>query len=190
MDSIYIEGETFERVDYTLQPLPKGEYENCSFIGCNFSDSDLTSFVFTQCNFDDCNISMAKVAKTAFREVVFRNCKLLGLRFDTCNGFLFSAVFKGCILNLSICYGLKLKKTIFKDCVLYEVDFTEADLSEAIFDNCDLTRAIFDASVLEGADFRTSFNYTINPQANKMKKAKFSASGINGLLYMHDIVIE
>ena len=86
-------------------------------------------------------------------------------------------------------YQVKLKKTVFKDCTLTEADFSEADLSAAIFDHCDLARATFDHTNLEKADFRTAVNYSIDPEKNKIKKAKFSQTGIAGLLDKYDIDI-
>ena len=59
-----------------------------------------------------------------------------------------------------------------------------------MFDNCNLLQAIFDHTVLEKADFRTSYNYSIDPEINRMKKARFSISGISGLLDKYDIDIE
>ena len=70
------------------------------------------------------------------------------------------------------------------------MDFTQADLSNAAFNTCDLIRAKFENTNLEKADFRTSYNYSINPALNRMKKAKFSVAGIYGLLDNYDIVIE
>lgn len=73
---------------------------------------------------------------------------------------------------------------------MQEVDFTEADISEAVFDFCDLERAVFDNSNLEKSDFRTAYNYTINPLNNRMKKARFSRDGLEGLLVGFDIIVE
>ena len=70
------------------------------------------------------------------------------------------------------------------------MDFSATDLSASNFANCDLSGAIFDNSILEKTDFRTAYNYSINPEINKIKKAKFSVSGIAGLLDKYDIVIE
>jgi uncharacterized protein YjbI with pentapeptide repeats len=70
------------------------------------------------------------------------------------------------------------------------VDFTECDLSGSIFDNCDLTRARFERTVLEKVDFRTSYNYSIDPELNRIKNAKFSIVGIIGLLDKYDIEVE
>ena len=93
-------------------------------------------------------------------------------------------------MNLASFYKRKLKKTKFLNCSLQEVDFVEADLGAAIFDNCDMAGAIFDNTILEKADFRTSYNYAIDPELNKIKKAKFSMPGVLGLLLKYDIEID
>lgn len=84
----------------------------------------------------------------------------------------------------------KIRKTAFRNSQLQESDFAEADLTGAVFDNCDLTRAIFDQTVLEKTDFRTSYNYSIDPEINRIKRAKFSILGVSGLLDKYDIEIE
>ncbi|MEI9959311.1 MAG: pentapeptide repeat-containing protein [Ferruginibacter sp.] len=73
---------------------------------------------------------------------------------------------------------------------MQEVDFTGCDLTEANFDNCDLTNAHFENTILEKADFRTAINFIIDPEINKIKKAKFPLSGIAGLLNKYDIAID
>jgi uncharacterized protein YjbI with pentapeptide repeats len=73
---------------------------------------------------------------------------------------------------------------------LQEIDFSEADLTSALFDNCNLQHATFDSTILEKADLRTSFNFSIDPELNRIKKAKFSLSGITGLLDKYEIEIE
>ena len=55
---------------------------------------------------------------------------------------------------------------------------------------CDLTDTKFENTVIEKADFRTSFNYSIDPYLNRIKKAKFSLTNITGLLDKYDIEIE
>ena len=85
---------------------------------------------------------------------------------------------------------MKIKNTRFKDSNLSEVDFTETDLTNVIFDNCDLAGAKFENTILEKADLLTSHSYSIDPELNKIKKAKFSIHGITGLLDKYDIEIE
>lgn len=58
------------------------------------------------------------------------------------------------------------------------------------FIDCDLAQAVIDNTMLDKADLRTSFNYSIDPERNRIKKAKFSIIGIAGLLDKYDIEIE
>ena len=115
---------------------------------------------------------------------------MLGLQFENCNKFGLSINFDHCILNHSSFYQVKLNKTVFKNSELNEVDFSESDLTGSIFDNCDLTRTTFENTIIEKADFRSSYNYSIDPENNRIKKAKFSITGIAGLLDKYDIEID
>jgi uncharacterized protein YjbI with pentapeptide repeats len=115
---------------------------------------------------------------------------MLGLHFDNCNQIGLSFSFDGCQLKHSSFYKLKIKKTVFRNTQLQEADFSECDLTAAQFDNCDLSGVIFNRSILEKADFRTASNYTMDPEINKMKGAKFSVDGVAGLLRKYGLVIE
>ncbi|MCW3073387.1 MAG: hypothetical protein JWP69_456 [Flaviaesturariibacter sp.] len=190
MEKTYIQDRTFEAADLTITPLQPGEYEGCEFINCDLSNKDLSHFLFSECEFRDCNLSLAKLNKTSLRDVRFTNCKLLGLHFEACDTMLLSVAFTGCTLNHSSFFGLKMKKTVFKDTSLQEVDFTDADLSGSVFDNCDLLNTHFENTILEGADFRTAYNYSIDPKSNRIKNARFSITGITGLLDRFGIIIE
>lgn len=186
----FYDHQTFDKSDYSLHSIEKGAYENCLFRHCNFSEVDVSGLNFIDCRFEDCNLSIAKISNTTFNNVHFSRCKILGLKFENCNPFLFEVHFTGCILNLSSFYKIKLKKTRFESCSLREVDFTQADLTEASLEQCDLSGAVFDFTTLFKTDFRTSFNYSIHPETNKIKKARFSREGIAGLLDRYDICIE
>ncbi len=190
MARAYIEEKQFDTIDFTQKPLTEADYENCTFVNCNFSGSTLTNIIFAECTFTDCNLSLAIITQTAFKIVAFKNSKLLGLHFENCNPFLFEVYFENCILNLSSFYKLKIKKTRFVNCSLHEVDFAAADLTSAVFDKCDLTGSVFQNSIIEKADFSTAYNYSINPEINKIKKAKFSLAGITGLLDKYDIEVD
>jgi uncharacterized protein YjbI with pentapeptide repeats len=98
--------------------------------------------------------------------------------------------FDNCTLDHSSFYKRKIQKTSFKDSQLHETDFTKCDLSGSVFDNCDLERTVFINSIIEETDFRTSYNYTIDPEMNKIKKAKFSRDGAAGLLSKYDIIFQ
>jgi uncharacterized protein YjbI with pentapeptide repeats len=115
---------------------------------------------------------------------------MLGLRFDTCNEFGLSFSFDSCQLNHSSFYKTKIKKTIFKNSQLQEVDFAACGLTSAVFENCDLSGAVFENTDIEKADFRTSYNYSIDPEINRITKARFSILGVSGLLEKYNIIIE
>ncbi len=185
----YFDDLNFVKIDYTTQPLDKGTYEGCHFEHCLFTKADLSAIQFTDCRFQDCDISLANLKGTSMRDVQFNNCKMMGLHFEECNNFLFSVGFDNCILNHSSFYNVVMKKTIIKNCSCKEADFSGADLSGAILDKTDLLLTRFDHTNLEKADFRTSFNYSFDPEINKVKKAKFSIDGIAGLLDKYGIEV-
>jgi len=82
-----------------------------------------------------------------------------------------------------------MEKTAFVDCSLREADFTEADLTMAVFDKCKLYNAIFYHTMIEKTDFSTSINIILDPEKNRIKKARFSAEGALGLLAKYNIEI-
>lgn len=186
----YIENKKYKGLHFQLQELARAEYENCTFIDCSFANTNLSGIIFSECLFSNCDLSLAIIGNTSFREVTFKSSKLLGLHFNKCNKFLLEMKFEDCILNFSSFYQVNLKKNVFKDCKLLEVDFVESNLYQAVFLNCDLAKAVFNRTLLEGTDFRTSYNFSIHPSTNKIKKAKFSRENVLGLLDSFQIVIE
>ena len=114
--------------------------------------------------------------------------QMLILRCAT-NSF-FEIHFKECILDFSKFYTLKIKGTTFIDCSIIAVDFMSTDLTEVVFDNCDLYRSEFAKAIANKANFKTSYNYTIDPSKTKIKKAVFSLNELKGLLYKHDVIVK
>lgn len=185
----YITDRVYEKIDFTVNGLPDADFEGCRFFHCNFSGADLSGYNFTECEFKDCNLSSAKIIQTTFNDARFSDCKMMGLHFKNANEFLFTVSFENCILNISSFYKRKMKKTVFSRCSLQEADFTETDLTEVSFNECDLQLAKFEHTVLEKADLRTSYNYSIDPALNKVRKARFSLPGVLRLLDKYDIII-
>lgn len=181
--------QTFKNQNYIQTRLPKSEYENCIFEGCNFSDGYLDNQNFMECEFIDCNLSNTNIAHTIFKEVTFLHCKMMGLKFEDCNDFLMDFSFHECTLDFSSFYGLTLKRQQFIECKMLGVDFADAELMEALFDGCDLKNTVFQQTNLEKADFRTALNFNIDPENNRIKKAKFSKEGALGLLNKYGINI-
>ncbi|UII77334.1 pentapeptide repeat-containing protein [Flagellimonas sp. HMM57] len=189
MKDSFIADQEFVGIDYTKNRLPKADYENCIFTNCTFTNAYLDNQNFMECEFVACDLTNANISHTTFKESLFKDSKLIGLRFEDCNEFLLSVQFDNCNLHLTSFYQVGLKGTLFSGCSLLETDFTGTDLTSAKLQNCNLEKAIFFQTILEGADLSTSFNYTIDPEKNQLKKAKFSKNGLSGLLKKYEIKI-
>ena len=112
------------------------------------------------------------------------------LRFDYLKPFLLEMKFEDCELSSSSFLALDLNGTSFKNCNLKKCDFAECNLQKAEFQNCDLDMAIFENTDLQEANLISALNYTIDPDSNKIKGAKFHTQGLEGLLKKYQIVIE
>ncbi len=181
-----IENKIFEKHD----SLSQGEYDNCTFKHCSFSSQNLSGYSFIECVFEHCNLSSVAVKNTSFKQVGFLHCKLLGINFSEANAFLLNMRFEYCMLSYASFYQLKLTKIKVKNCLLEEVDFSECDLNNSTFYECDFRGAIFDHTNLEKTDLSTSINYVLDPETNRIRKARFSKEGAMGLLSKYDIIIK
>jgi uncharacterized protein YjbI with pentapeptide repeats len=149
----------------------------------------LKGIKFEDCTFQDFNFSMTDIEAAGFRNATFIGCKFLGIDFIRCNKFMFSFKFDNCIIHYCRFFGTKLTKTHFKKFDLKEVDFSETDLTLAVFASTDLTGTKFSSTILEKADFSSATNFNIDPEFNKVKKAKFSTLQLGGLLYKYQLDI-
>ena len=188
--SDYILNTEFKGVVYSENGISYKEYENCIFIDCDFTQCIFLAASFIDCKFVNCNFNGAKINHTSLRTVYFNKCKISNVNFAMIDKFIFEIHFKDCILDFSKFYALKLKGTTFTNTSLVAVDFMAADLSEVEFENCDLYRSEFDKANVSKTNFKTSYNYTINPESTKIKKAIFSLEGVKGLLYKYDIIVK
>ncbi|MAT58674.1 MAG: hypothetical protein CMF23_11950 [Ignavibacteriae bacterium] len=190
MEDLYQLEKTFTKLNFAETPISKGEYEKCVFKNCNFFKGNLAEFIFIDCDFISCDLSMIEISSAAFNNAQFIDCKILGVHFETCNDFGFSVKFENCILDHSSFLGIKMNKTNFISCKMEEVDFAKSDLTNSVFTDCDLKRAMFNRTNLTKADLSTSYNFSIDPEINKIKRAKFSVNNLSGLLDKYEIVIK
>jgi uncharacterized protein YjbI with pentapeptide repeats len=182
--------ETYEQQDYSGQRPFDGECYECTFEGCDFTESDLGGVAFVDCTFEGCNLSMVDLDGTRLQGVEFAHCKLMGVDFSKCSEFALAVGFEECLLNYASFWRMKLPKTSFAGCSLVEVNFVEADLREAALTECDLSGASFDRTVLEEADLRGAYGFLIDPEGNRVEGAKFSRGALEGLLYKYGLEVE
>lgn len=172
--------QIIENTDFTIHK-PEEYYAACEFNRCNFSQSTLKSITFENCTFNVCDFSLVKMKNTSWHGVVFKDCKLMGTDFSTCNPFS-SFSFERCQLGYANFHGMKMRQTNFIECDMVESYFSEADMEGAKFIRCNLERALFHHTNLVGADFSTAYNMTIIPSNNKLKNALFSRFNLEGLV--------
>lgn len=186
---MYHEDKTYNR-DLDSSNFQTGEYDHCVFTGCDLSNADLSESRFIDCEFINCNLDLVKLVKTVFRDVKFTGCKMQGLFFDSCDGFGLAFSFDNCLLSHSSFYQTKIKKTVFQSSKLIGVDFTGCDLTGSSFKDCELTNAKFETTIADRCDFREAHGYSIDPEQNRIRKARFSITGLAGLLDKYDIEID
>lgn len=186
----YYKDQTFDRVSVAELEFAGRQFDHCTFTGCDFSDINLKSCDFTKSTFFACNFSMVKFNAVGLDQVKFDDCKLVGADFSNAKDFLFSANFVNCRLDYAVFQKKKNKKSLFRNCSLIGAEFSEADFTGSVFDNCDLSSAVFMRSNLGSVNFTTSYNFIIDPEKNQLRKARFSANGLVGLLANYDIVVE
>lgn len=175
---------------YGIHDIMYKDYERCTFINCDFTQCDFLGVAFTDCVFISCNFNDAKINYVSLRDAVFTDCNFSSVNFSMVDALLFSVEFKDCILDYAKFYTLKIKGTTFSNCSLTAVDFMSTDLTGVIFDNCNLHKAVFVDAIANKADFTTSYNFSIDPERNELKKAKFSQAGLKGLLEKYDIIVK
>ncbi len=186
----YITDKVYENINFTQQKLLEGEYEKCRFVNCQFNNLDLSNYSFIDCEFVNCDLSMVVFDHTSLQKVLFKSTKLTGVSFEKCNPFLLDIKFEQCRLNLASLANLNIPRTHFLNCQMIETNLTGAFLRNAIFENCDLENAIFFKTDLTESDFTSAKNYSIDPENNIIKQARFSFPACKGLLAKYDIYIE
>lgn len=189
-ESLYYVNKVFEKNEVPPTGTIETQFDACVFKNLDFTTTNFLGCDFTNCTFDNCNFSMVKFGLIGFDKVLFLNCKMIGADFSHTKDFLFAANFTNCILDYAAFMKKKNRKCHFNNCSLKGADFSEADLTSAIFERCDLSAAVFMRSILNEANFVSSINFTIDPEKNMLRKAKFAADGLVGLLTNYGIIVE
>ena len=124
-----------------------------------------------------------------FQEVQFKDCKMLGLRFDEVNTFRFSI---NCIrsqFDHASFYGLSLQKSSFNECNFLGADFSDVNASRSQLINSVFIDAVFDGTNLEDCDLTGSTDFYIDPSKNRIKGAIIPRHSLEGLLHQHKLTI-
>lgn len=185
--------EEFRDMDLSAAEIASKEFEDCTFVNCDFRDAQLLHCIFEDCRFLRCDMGVMNVAGSRFSDVVFEECKMSGIDWTKA---LYSDViaaapmrFLNSVLDYSSFYGLSLKEMEMRGCRAEDVDFRESDLSGADLRESDFSKSLFRNTDLSNADFTLAQNYTIDINVNTLKGAKFSRYEAIRLLEGLDIML-
>lgn len=181
--------QVFDQLNQFVGPWTNQAFEQCVFRNLDLSRIAFTGSSFVNCQFEDCNLGRTEPKDTKLYDVHFLRCTLNHVDFGLCNPFGFHVDFEHCQLDYTVFLNRKLKKARFVDCSMKEAHFLKCDLTGSLFKQCNLELARFDDNNLTQADFSSSYNVEIDPEANKLKKARFSLHNLPGLLTKYDLVI-
>ncbi len=184
---------TFEGANLNANRLTSSQFYDCTFSHCSFVETVFLDCRFVGCKFQDCDLSLLQVPGSSFSGTLFEDSKLIGINWthgNWGNNLLQEPLVSiRCVLNHSTFIGLPLKGTQIKDCIARDIDFRETDLNQADFEGTDLAESLFSQTNLTQADLSRARNYTISPEENTLKGARFSLPEAMSLLYSLDIVL-
>lgn len=180
----------FKNDNFTYAEAAEATFTHCQFDNCDFTGAELMESSFESCTFRECNFSLVQLKGARLNKVIFENSKVMGIHFNLCSHFALGFDFKACHVQSCIFMELALRQISFQECQIVDCDFYKTDLTQANFNRAVFQGAIFEQTVLVKADFREAVGYNINPNNNKVKKAKFSLPEVVTLLDHLDIVID
>jgi uncharacterized protein YjbI with pentapeptide repeats len=176
-----IEGKVFRDLDFRSGEISERVFRDCTFTNVIFAEARLR-----ECRFEDCVVglsdwTMAKVYGTAMRGVKFEGSKLMGIDWSDGHRSL-DASFRECVLDYCSFVQIDMRKSVFTDCRMLEVNFTEANLAEADFSDSNLDRCQFHQTNLSRANLAGATNVRLNPTENKVKGAIISLDAAIGVV--------
>ena len=184
----FIQNTSFTGADFSGKKVTEKEFYKCTFVNCNLTNMQFTDCRFENCVFDKCDLSLSKFINSEFIGVTLIESKLLGIDWTTFKSLL-QIKFNDCSLNHSVFYGLNLKNLELKDCTCHEMNFEKTNLTRAICTGTDFLGTRFNSTDISFADFSNAVNYSIDPNYNTIRKAKFSLPEVLTLLQCFDITI-
>ncbi len=181
--------QSFSELEVRDQLFRETIFENCTFLRLRFVDSAFVRCRVIDCTFEECDLSNLSLENSEIRSPVFKDCKLVGVNW-TAAASVMHPEWTGCVLNYGNFGGLDLRKAKMKSCHAREADFADTNFTDTDLRATDFTGARFASTNLTKADLRQATNYSIRPDSNKLKGAKFSLPEATLLLYGMDIVLE
>lgn len=124
----------------------------------------------------------------------FQGCAIIGMEWQKLGRksqvMLPFSFFTNCTLKYNIFSDFNMKKMDFSNSNLQGTMFMHCDLRDSNFRYTGLGEAVLRQDDLRGSDFRDAVDYSISPEENRLKKAKFSFPEVIRLLDSTGIIID
>lgn len=169
--------EAYHNLNLSGEEVLGKEFDDCTFLRCDFSHTSFKKCKFIACHFSHCNLSLMQVLDSQFNGCTFEDSKVIGVDWTKAS---WSALtqrepkFIRCVLNDSSFWGLKLEAIMICACEARDVDFREAMLKSADLSETDFKNALFRNTNLSEANLTHASNFDIDVRVNDIKGAKFS----------------
>jgi len=178
VDGLDCFAEEFEKIDLRGECIKNAEFEECTFVASDFSETLFRSCRFIDCRFENCNLSVTKLTDSMMSGCEFVSSKMIGIDWTMCNwtSLLNSEPlrFVQCKLDDSNFYGFSQDRMVMKECSAKEIDFRAGSFKNTDFSSSDFKGALFGDTHLEYANFTDATNTQIDLKNNHLKGAIFS----------------
>ena len=170
--------EDYKKINLNGEIIKNAEFEECTFVSCDFSETHFRLCRFIDCRFENCNLSVIKLTDSMVSGCEFISSKMIGIDWTMCdwNSLLSSEPlkFKQCILNDSNFYALNQDRIEIRECSAKELDFRLGSFKNADFSLSDFKGTLFGNTHLEYANFTDVTNTNIDLKNNYLKGAIFN----------------
>lgn len=173
MNGLVAEDQTF--TEEAWGAVTDAEFQECTFVGCDFSEARFQAVRFIDCTFERCDLSMLKPIDCTVGGSQYVDCRMLGIDWTLAvwprvplhepNAFV------RCDLSMSTFADLMLGAVRFEECRLREVTYRDANLAGAVFDRSDCAGADFLGADLSGASFRGVVGLWLDPRSVRLEGA-------------------
>ncbi|QSZ41058.1 pentapeptide repeat-containing protein [Sulfurimonas aquatica] len=178
VDGLDCFAEDFEKIEISGESVKSAEFEECSFISCDFSETLWRSCRFIDCHFKNCNMSVMRLTDSKLSGCTFESSKMLGIDWTMCDwkSLLTNDLMKfyKCILNDSNFYGISMDGVEMKECSAKELDLRLGSFKNADFSGSDFKGSLFENTHLEYANFSDASNTHIDLKNNYLQGTRFS----------------
>ncbi|MCM1042817.1 MAG: pentapeptide repeat-containing protein [Corallococcus sp.] len=167
-------------------------FSYCTFANCKFKETSFRNVTFNECVFENCEFVNSVFKESAMKFCEFVKCTVIGVNWRDLSTEYATVIEKldECLLKFNNFEDITLRKLDFGQSQIVSSTFYKTNIAECNFSKCNLNDTVFTLCDMQKCDFRLSDGFNIDSLSCKLKGAKFSAAGIEGLVKCLEIKVE